>query len=58
MNMQLSKTEIAIANSKTVFGATVKSVSDGLGKTEKIIKKSTNIYNFKNLLKIVKKCKV
>ena len=43
MNMQLSKTEIAIANSKTVFGATVKSVSDGLGKTEKIIKKSTNI---------------
>ena len=42
MNIQLSKTEIAIANSKTVFGATVKSVSDGLGKTEKIIKTSTN----------------
>lgn len=39
----LSKTEIAIANSKTVFGSTVKDVASGLGKTERVIKKSTNI---------------
>lgn len=39
----LTKTEIAIMNATTVFSKTVKNVSDGLGKTEKVIKKSTNI---------------
>lgn len=39
----LSKTEIAIANGTTVFSKTVKNVSNGLGKTERVIKKSTNV---------------
>ena len=40
---QLSKTELAIMNSKTVFSNKVKSISDGMGKTEKLLKVSTNV---------------
>jgi len=40
---QLSKTEIAIMNSKTVFSNKVKSISEGMGKTEKLLKVSTNV---------------
>lgn len=39
----LTKTELAVMFGTTVFQKTVKNVSDGLGKTEKVIKKSTNI---------------
>jgi hypothetical protein len=40
----LTKTEIAIKNSVSLFHVhKVKSVTDGMGKTEKVIKKSTNV---------------
>ena len=39
----LSKTELAIMNATTVFSKTVKDINNGLGKTENLIKKSTNI---------------
>ena len=41
--MEMSKTQIAINNNVSVYHNRVKSVSDGMGKTEKVIKKSTNI---------------
>jgi len=41
--MHMSKTQIAIDNNVSVYGNRVKSVSDGMGKTERVIKKSTNI---------------
>lgn len=41
--MEMSKTQVAINNNVSVYGNRVKSVSDGMGKTEKVIKKSTNI---------------
>jgi hypothetical protein len=51
MNAPMSKTQIAIATHKSLFhNAKVKSVTDGMGKTENVIKKSTNI----KLGKIVK----
>jgi hypothetical protein len=40
--MELTKTQIAIGAGKTVFGNKVKSVLDGMGKTEKLLKFSTN----------------
>ena len=40
---QLSKTELAIMNATTVFSKTVKDINNGLGKTENLIKKSTNV---------------
>jgi hypothetical protein len=40
--LQLSKTQSAINNHKTIFNKTVKSVSDGMGKTERALKISTN----------------
>tara|TARA_R110000824_G_scaffold3241_1_gene15375 strand:- start:11402 stop:12115 length:714 start_codon:yes stop_codon:yes gene_type:complete len=43
MLKQLTKTELAIATNRTLFPNKVKSVSDGMGKTEKVIKKSTNV---------------
>ncbi len=43
-NLMPTKTEIAIKNSVSVFHAhKVKSVLDGMGKTERVIKKSTNV---------------
>jgi len=40
----LSKTEIAIQNDRSLFHAfKVKSVNDGMGKSERVIKKSTNV---------------
>lgn len=40
----LSKTELAIANSKTVFASTVKAANRAtMGKTENLLKKSTNV---------------
>lgn len=39
----MTKTELAVATGKSLFhNAQVKSVSDGMGKTERVIKKSTN----------------
>ena len=43
MLKQLTKTELAIATNRTLFPNKVKSVSDGMGKTERVIKKSTNV---------------
>jgi len=40
---QLSKTEMAVMAGKSVYSNRVKSVSDGMAKTERVIKKSTNI---------------
>ena len=40
---QLSKTERAVMNGVSVYGNRVKSVSDGMAKSETVIKKSTNI---------------
>ena len=40
---QLTKTELAIMNATTVFSKTVKDINNGLGKTENLIKKSTNV---------------
>lgn len=43
MNKPLTKTEIAVATGKSLFhAAKVKSVTAGMGKTERVIKKSTN----------------
>jgi len=40
----LTKTQIAVATGKSLFHkAKVKSVSDGMGKSERVIKKSTNV---------------
>jgi len=39
----LSKTELAVMNSRSVYHNRVKSVMDGMGKTEKLLKKSTNV---------------
>ena len=39
---ELSKTQLAINNHKTIFNKTVKSVLDGMGKTERVLKISTN----------------
>lgn len=41
--MEMSKTQIAINNNVSVYSNRVKSVSDGMGKTERVIKKSTNV---------------
>ena len=43
MLKQLTKTEVAIETGRTLFPNKVKSVSDGMGKTERAIKQSTNI---------------
>tara|TARA_R110000824_G_scaffold217652_3_gene404116 strand:- start:278 stop:1030 length:753 start_codon:yes stop_codon:yes gene_type:complete len=51
MHKPLTKTQIAIVNGQSIFQYKVKSVSDGMGKTEKAIKPSTN----KKLGKVVKK---
>ncbi len=40
--MQLSKTELAIKEHRALFPTTVKSVSDGMGKTELVLKIRTN----------------
>lgn len=40
---QLSKTEKAVMNGVSVYGNRVKSVADGMAKTETVIKKSTNV---------------
>lgn len=40
---QLSKTEIAVMTSRSVYKNRVKSVTDSMGKTERVIKKSTNV---------------
>lgn len=42
MLKQLTKTELAIETGRTLFTNKVKSVADGMGKTERVIKKSTN----------------
>jgi len=42
MHKPLTKTQIAIINSQSLFQYKVKSVSEGMGKTEKAIKPSTN----------------
>ena len=42
MLKQLTKTELAIETGRTLFPNKVKSVSDGMGKTERAIKQSTN----------------
>jgi|14BtaG_2_1085337.scaffolds.fasta_scaffold03693_11 hypothetical protein len=48
----LSKTEIAIANAKTVFGNRVKQANrDTMGKTELLIKRSTNVKLGKKITK-------
>ena len=48
----LSKTEIAIANAKTVFGNRVKQASrETMGKTELLIKRSTNVKLGKTITK-------
>ena len=39
----ITKTQAAISSGRTVYTTKVKSVSDGMGKTERVIKKSTNI---------------
>ena len=46
-----TKTQIAIKNSRTLFPNKVKSVQDGLGKTELVIKKSSNGKLGKKILK-------
>ena len=46
-----TKTQIAIKNSRTLFPNKVKSGQDGLGKTELVIKKSTNGKLGKKILK-------
>lgn len=43
MTQQLTKTQLATMNGTTVFTTTVKDITNGLGKTENVIKKSTNI---------------
>ena len=43
MHKPLTKTQIAIINNRSLFQNKVKSVSDGMGKTERAIKKSINI---------------
>jgi len=49
--MTMTKTQIAIPTGKTLFPTKVKSVLDGLGKTEKLIKRSTNIKLGKSVTK-------
>jgi hypothetical protein len=51
MHKPLTKTEAAIINGQSIFQYKVKSVSEGMGKTEKALKTSTN----KKLGKVVKK---
>lgn len=51
MHKPLSKTQIAIINNKSVHHATVKSVSDGMAKSEKAIKLSTNVKLGKKVLR-------
>ena len=44
MTNHMTKTQIAVATGKSLFNkAKVKSVADGMGKSERVIKKSTNI---------------
>lgn len=42
VHISKTKTQIAIENARTVFATKVKSVSDGMGKTELVIKRSSN----------------
>ena len=42
MNKPLTKTEAAILSSRSIYHMNVKSVNDGMGKTERAIKASTN----------------
>jgi hypothetical protein len=51
MLKQLSKTEIAIELGQSLFQYKVKSVSEGMGKTERAVKKSTNAKLGKKVLK-------
>ena len=50
MNKPISKTQAAILSSRSVYWMNVKSVSDGMAKTERAIKPSKN----KKLGKVVK----
>ena len=51
MHKPLTKTQIAILNNKSVHHVTVKSVSDGMAKSERAIKPSTNVKLGKQVVK-------